>query len=93
MLQPTLYVRQVNVTINQSRQYGGLAEVDYFCARRNFYFVGWSYVRDFIAGNKDDLIGQIRSGLRVKHFSSAYRRNLTLGGGHDGRREDQEGNA
>jgi hypothetical protein len=93
MLQSALNVREVNVTINQSGQYRGLAEVDDFCARRNLYFVGWANVRDFIAGNKDDLIGQIRSGLRVKHFSGANGRNLTLRGGHDGRREDQEGNA
>jgi hypothetical protein len=59
------------VTINQTREHGRPAKIDYPGALRNLHPVDGPNVRDPITLNQDHLIGQIRSRLRVEQAASA----------------------
>src|ERR1700730_15573117 len=71
-------IREMNVTIDQPRQHGRLAQVNDLCSSRSLDTVGWTYFSNSVATDKYYLIAQICPGLRVKQPARAHSYNLRV---------------
>src|SRR5439155_26969212 len=68
----------MNVSVDQSRKHGGVAQVDHLGSRRNLETRGRPNIGYPIASDEHDLIGEISSGLRIEHPAGSNGNNLTL---------------
>jgi hypothetical protein len=66
-------LHQVYVAVDQSRQYGGAAQVDDLHALRDQDLVGRADVEDVVAFDQDHLVGQVRARLGIEQPSRAHR--------------------
>ena len=77
MLQPSGRVGQVQVTVNQAREHGRLAQVDHPGAGGNLYAVGGTGVADSLARDEHNLIGDVRARPGIEHAPRANRDHLS----------------